>query len=180
MDKQHNTERLQPSLLDRLRDDEPKNKTESRDRGVLTDKKLRESVLRDIRWLLNSTCFETSEEELRNCPNVRTSSVNYGIRDFAGSTASIRNKTDLQVSIEEAIINFEPRIIPHTLKVNLLDKTEEAPVYELNHYDEHRRPNIVVLKIEGDLWAQHIPERLYLKTVLDLELGNIEIRTDGG
>ena len=46
-------ERLQPSLLDRLTDDEPPTQQESREKRVLSMHKLRLFVLRDISWLLN-------------------------------------------------------------------------------------------------------------------------------
>ncbi|MFN5622686.1 MAG: type VI secretion system baseplate subunit TssE, partial [Planctomyces sp.] len=45
-------DRLQPSLLDRLIDHEPQQTQESRDKRVLSLKKLREAVVRDIGWLL--------------------------------------------------------------------------------------------------------------------------------
>jgi type VI secretion system protein ImpF len=48
-------ERLQPSLLDRLTDDEPEVRVESRDKRVLSQEKLRASVLRDLTWLFNTT-----------------------------------------------------------------------------------------------------------------------------
>ena len=47
-------ERLQPSLLDRLSDDEPDNAVEPRERRVLSLRTLREGVLRDLAWLLNT------------------------------------------------------------------------------------------------------------------------------
>src|SRR3546814_19033242 len=46
-------DRLPPSLLDRLPDDEPEVTQESRDRRVLSVPKLREVVLRDLAWLFN-------------------------------------------------------------------------------------------------------------------------------
>ena len=48
-------ERLQPSLLDRLTDDSPQSKKESRDQRVLSVRRLRACVLRDLAWLLNTT-----------------------------------------------------------------------------------------------------------------------------
>ena len=53
-------ERLQPSLLDRLRDDEPSTQVESRDKRILSMAALRESVMRDIGWLLNTEDLESS------------------------------------------------------------------------------------------------------------------------
>ena len=47
-------ERLQPSLLDRLTDDAPHRRTESREQRVLSLAQLRESVMRDLAWLLNT------------------------------------------------------------------------------------------------------------------------------
>ena len=52
-------ERLQPSLLDRLTDDEPDEQEESRDRRVLSMSQLRQSVLRDVGWLLNTRSLES-------------------------------------------------------------------------------------------------------------------------
>jgi type VI secretion system protein ImpF len=47
-------ERLQPSLLDRLTDDAPESKDESRDKRVLNLAQLRAGVMRDLSWLLNT------------------------------------------------------------------------------------------------------------------------------
>jgi len=52
-------ERLQPSLLDRLTDDEPHSQQEPRDKRVLSMHRLRESVLRDVSWLLNADSMES-------------------------------------------------------------------------------------------------------------------------
>ena len=80
-------ERLQPSLLDRLTDDSPTERNESRDARVLSLKKLRECVLRDLTWLLNTESFE-SVVNLDSVPAVKSSSLNYGIPTVAGLTAS--------------------------------------------------------------------------------------------
>ena len=47
-------ERLQPSLLDRLTDNEPDRRLEGRDLRVLSPQRLRESVRRDLTWLFNA------------------------------------------------------------------------------------------------------------------------------
>jgi type VI secretion system protein ImpF len=36
-------------------------------------------------------------------------------------------------------------------------------------------PNNITFEIEGELWTIQLPERLYLKTILDLETGSAEI-----
>ena len=80
-------ERLQPSLLDRLTDDEPDVPQESRDKRVLSMRRLRESVLRDLGWLLNASRLDTLQD-LGDHPFVARSVLNYGIPDIAGLTAS--------------------------------------------------------------------------------------------
>ena len=59
-------ERLQPCLLDRLTDDEPEKSTESRDRRVFSLRQLRQAVLRDLSWLLNTPARGVDEVIERN------------------------------------------------------------------------------------------------------------------
>ena len=68
-------ERLQPSLLDRLTDKAPDTKSESRDRRVLSMRQLRQAVLRDLAWLLNTGQLETTDD-LEPYPQVRDSVMN--------------------------------------------------------------------------------------------------------
>ena len=58
------SERLQPSLLDRLTDNEPAKKEESRAQRVLSMKKLREGVVRDLLSLLNTTKLDVARDLL--------------------------------------------------------------------------------------------------------------------
>lgn len=76
-------ERLQPSLLDRLTDDAPNELKESREQRVLSLNKLRQGVLRDLAWLLNTSTLDTSQS-LDDYPLVSHSVVNYGIFDWVG------------------------------------------------------------------------------------------------
>ncbi len=156
-------ERLQPSLLDRLADDEPEKKVESRDKRILSFIKLKQSVMRDLEWLLNVGCLETTQD-LSDYPQVKKSVLNYGLPDLSGTTASNVDSTTLERMLRQAIINFEPRILANSLKVRVA------------YRDKH---NNIIFEIEGELWSQPTPERLYLKTILDLELGNVEVKGDG-
>ena len=47
-------DRLQPCLLDRLFDDDPRSRSETKQEKVISVKRFREGVKRDIEWLLNS------------------------------------------------------------------------------------------------------------------------------
>jgi type VI secretion system protein ImpF len=42
-------------------------------------------------------------------------------------------------------------------------------------HDSAGSPNHVVFEVHGELWGQPLPERLYLKTELDLEIGEIRV-----
>ena len=73
-------ERLQPSLLDRLTDDRPQDKNESRDARVLTVPQLRASVLRDLCWLLNCEAIGNLLDSAGRSAASRTSSRNCASR----------------------------------------------------------------------------------------------------
>jgi type VI secretion system protein ImpF len=155
------TERLQPSLLDRLTDDEPAQSAESRNRRVLSIQRLRESVLRDVAWLLNTTNLAESDLAEKH-PLVAQSVVNYGLPDLAGLTASAVDTAELEALVRQAIWDFEPRILRHTLKVRA-------------HSAEEMSHNALVFEITGELWAQPVPLELFLKTEIDLESGEIAV-----
>jgi type VI secretion system protein ImpF len=156
-------ERLQPALLDRLTDDEPDKQVEPRENRVLSKRKLRESVLRDLGWLFNSTRFE-SRDALAQVPFVRTSVVNYGLPAMSGAVASSLDITDLARAIREAILTYEPRIIASTLAIETL--------LEGGNLDHH---NVIGVKIHGQLWAQPVPLEFLVRTDFDLETGSVRI-----
>ena len=81
-------ERLQPSLLDRLTDNEPDQQKEAREKRVLSMRKLRESVQRDLAWLLNTSNLETVQD-LDEYPLVSHSVINYGLPDLAGRQGTL-------------------------------------------------------------------------------------------
>lgn len=155
-------ERLQPSLLDRLTDDEPLNKKESRDKRVLSLKELRKSVIRDLAWLLNTNNL-SSVQELTDYPYAEHSVINYGVPEFSGRPSSNFDVSSIQRLIRQAVWDFEPRILRHSVKINIHTNPEE-----MNH-------NALTFDIEGELWAQPVPEAIYLKTELDLETGDVKI-----
>jgi type VI secretion system protein ImpF len=159
-------EKLQPSMLDRLTDDLPETQKESRERRVLSLKKLREGVLRDIAWLLNTVNL-SAVQDLEAYPEVEKSVINFGLPDLSGHTASSLEALELELLIKETIINYEPRINKNSLKVHVL--IDES---NMDH-------NSLTFDIEGELWAQPTPVHLYMKTDVDLESGNVLVRDSG-
>ncbi len=159
-------ERLQPSLLDRLTDDEPDKQKESADKRVLSMRRLRESVLRDLGWLLN--CGNLAAlQDLDDYPLVVHSVVNYGLPDLTGVSASGIDTAQVERAMRQAILDFEPRILRNTIKVRAI----------LSEGEMNR--NAIAFEIEGELWAQPMPLRLYLRTELDLESGTFSVADRG-
>jgi type VI secretion system protein ImpF len=157
-------EHLQPSLLDRLTDLNPDRESDTTEERVMSLRRLRESVIRDLEWLLNTGSL-ASAQELANYPEVRRSVLNYGIPDIAGGSASGKDTVRMERDLRQAILDFEPRILPGTLRVSVT----------IN--DEEMSSNTLVFEIQGELWWQPLPERFYLKTTLDLELGKFRRET---
>ena len=158
------TERLQPALLDRLTDDDPKNQQESRDRRLLSMRQLRGAVLRDLSWLLNTPC-RPQEDEIYEFPLVVKSVLNYGLPSMAGLSASSVRSARLEVAIREAIESFEPRVVPGTLRVQIGGGRDE---------DEAHRA--LSFEISGEICPLPVPEALYVRTELDLETGRCELK----
>lgn len=156
-------DRLQPVLLDRLSDDEPDKKTELREQRVMSLAKLRSCVLRDLSWLLNSVRFGASED-FSGCPFVENSVLNYGVPAFAGNSITHVGVAETEDAIKEAILRFEPRLLPNTVTVRLLEES----LSENSH-------NCIALEIEAELWCQPVPLQVYMKTELDLEIGAVRI-----
>lgn len=155
-------ERLQPSLLDRLTDEAPGVKQEARQMRVITVSKLRELMLRDLRWLFNTT----SLGELKNrdeFPYASQSVLNYGKPDLAGMHIRGADLEQIEDGVRRAILDFEPRILARTLKV------------KVQFVDGQEGSRTIQFDIEGSLWCQPTPLRLYLKTAVDLETGNMHI-----
>lgn len=156
------TERLQPCLLDRLTDDEPGSASESRDKRVFSSRMMRQAVLRDLSWLLN-TAQRIGPEDRENTPEAYTSVLNYGVPDLTGITAGGLDIVSLEKTIMRAVRAFEPRIMPGSLRITAAINENEMS------------GNALVFEVRGDLWAQPIPEPLYLKTEVDLETGQFAV-----
>ena len=159
-------DRLQPSLLDRLTDNDPERKQESRDSRVLSPNRLRECVRRDLAWLMNTTHFK-AVQDLDDYPLVARSVLNFGLPDLAGRTSSTVDAVTLEQSIRKVILDFEPRLVARTLRVKLV--IDDA---KMNH-------NSMSFDIEAELWAQPLPLRLFLRTAVDLETGSIDVIDQG-
>jgi type VI secretion system protein ImpF len=160
-------ERLQPALLDRLADDEPDRTQEPPEARVINTARLRAGVLRDFRWLLNAV--RPAEREIPpGLPLVGESVLCFGLPALTGATSSTLDAAWLRQAIREAILRFEPRVLPESLEVEVVG-SPSVP-------DQH---NVVGVEIRGLLWAQPVPLEILLRTEVDLEQGVCEVREAG-
>jgi type VI secretion system protein ImpF len=157
------SEKLQPSLLDRLTDEEPDKKDEPLSRRVMSMVVLRRAVLRDLAWLLNCPSKPLTDE-LNDYPLAARSVLNYGMPDLTGLTASGVSPARIVGMVRDAIHTFEPRIVGQSLDVSVLDISE---------HDTH---NGFVFEISGQLCPLPMPEALYVRTEIDLETGRCDLK----
>jgi type VI secretion system protein ImpF len=147
-------DKLQPCLLDRLTDEEPGKREESRHQRIVSVQRYRAGVLRDLEWLFNAVghfpdelagevTFSYYEEAYRSV-------LNFGIRQLYGRLAPDIEEIEKQLS--DALVVFEPRINRRSLQVKIsIDR------------------NVLSIDLTGELWVNPLPEKLFIKTELDLE-----------
>ena len=155
-------DRLQPALLDRLTDD-AREPGATDDRRVMSKAQFREAVLRDLNWLFNAV--QPLGPVAAAYPGVADSVLNFGLPPLSGQLASKVDVSVLERAIRQAILRFEPRILRDTLEVRAI-ATESV-------LDTH---NVIEFQIRGHLWSQPVPLELLLRTQLDLEAGQVEVR----
>lgn len=154
-------EKLQPSLLDRLTDNRPDIRTSTGGVRVLSMEELRAGTRRDLAALLNATGLGIVQD-LADFPHVQRSTLNFGMPDMSGKTASSIDVKELERILVRTIQEFEPRLLPETLNVKGL----------VNGQMHH---NVLTITIEAELWSQPLPQKLMLRTELDLETGELKV-----
>ncbi len=140
---------------------EPKLSSEAPKSRSQSLQELKQSVRRDIEWLLNSR--NTNAEIPEGLKEVRKSLAAYGLPDFTTmSSKDVDDRKELIDSVEDALKFFEPRIMK--LKV-ILDETDIVN-------------RGVRFKIQGVLRVEPTPEPVVFDTVLQTGIGEFEI-TEG-
>jgi type VI secretion system protein ImpF len=136
---------------------------EHSDKGVISMRRLRECVQRDLGWLLNSASLDVNED-LSRYPYVAKSVLNYGMPSFAGRTvSSIEPKVAAQ-RIRDVINIYEPRLS----RVQVIPEQTTTP-------DEMT----LSFRIEADLWGQPVAQHLVLRTSIDIESGDVRVTEAG-
>jgi len=161
MEQQANN-RLQPCLLQRLTDDDPKNRNETRSDRVVSLSKYKESVLRDLTWLFN-TSAHIEGEPIHDHTDVRSSVINFGIRDLAGYVTDSLDLDAYRRQLIEALLAFEPRLNRHKLDVQFISDRDAG-------YSRGRKGTLR-FEITGELYAYPVPERFLARSQIDMETG---------
>lgn len=139
-------------------------------RGVVVSPEvLREAVRRDIEALFNTERFEchllltASEAEARpqppdldDFPEVRRSVVNYGVPAFAGRSARDFDREALAKELKAVLAAFEPRLKESATRITVSTSDKAAGL---------------AIEIDGLLIMAPAPERLRLRTMVDLDTG---------
>lgn len=155
-----------------------RHRAELESRGVVVSASvLREAVRRDIEALFNTERFQSTpllsamEEELvgdspaslDGFPEVRRSVVNYGVPSFSGRSARDFDRESLAREIRMILAAFEPRLRESSTKVEVTLGDKNVGL---------------TIEIDSVLIMSPVPERLRLRTMIDLDNGLA--RTDYG
>lgn len=138
---------------------------ESADRRALTMTKLREAVLRDLRWLFNATGID-DVIDLEPYAEVRRSVLNFGLRSLAGKPLSSIDADEVARRIRDAIRFFEPRL--GRVQVAPENRAGAAPGSDM------------AFIVEAELWSQPVAQQLSLRTSIDLDTGDVMIADRAG
>ena len=153
----------QLSVLDRLLDDEPKNREEALLTRAQTIRILKDALRRDLEWLLNTRAFpEPIEQEFEE---TGSSVLTYGLPDFSSYPAgSVQTKARLELALKRALEMFEPRLFGVT--VTALDARES------------KDKRVLQFLISGWLRMDPAPEQVSFDTRLELARGEYRVLGD--
>lgn len=148
---------LLPTLLERLRDDNPQKEVESPAEFMVNTTRMRE-IIRDALTDLFNTINLEQEIDRRLYPEAAASVINYGIPPIAGGYLSEIRWLDIERMVRRAILTFEPRIVPETLRVLPPPET-----------DSRRAANTLRFTIQAMIHMDPHPLEFALENDLDLE-----------
>ena len=158
------TERAaQPSLLDRLVDQDPRVSADAPTTLAESVRRAKAGLRRDLEWLLNTR--RTAIRVPDGLDELRRSVFWYGLPDVSSlSHDAPGDRQRLLRSVEEVVTAFEPRLAD--VRVSLVEEMTQA----------HRRELHFV--IEGTFLLDPTPERVSYDTVMDLSKGECVLRGD--
>ena len=166
--------RLEPGLREQLETAlglELQHRFERVQDRVLTMAQLEAAVLRDLGRLLNTEHLEATPEggarlDRARYPRVAQSVLNYGTPPVVGVTLAALDpdlERGLASRLQEAIVDYEPRLLADSVQVRMLVDPGEVERRTLR------------FAIEADLAMDPAPLHLLLTSVIDLDDGSAEV-----
>jgi type VI secretion system protein ImpF len=137
---------------------------ESPERRAMSMSRLREAVLRDLRWLFNASGID-DVEDLERYPEVKRSVLNFGLRSLAGRPVSSIDPIEVSRRIRDAIVFFEPRLSGVRVSPEIREEAEGMTITFL---------------VEAELWGQPAAQHLSLRTSIDVETGDVAVSDRAG
>lgn len=147
------------SLLDRLADEEPANRTDPPMTRAQSFRQFKTALKRDLEWLLNTRRTPApAPESLRY---LTRSLYNFGLPDISSlSTSSSRDRNRLQWLLESVVGTYEPRIAGARVVM-------ETPAAGMR---------VLRFRIEGLMRIDPAPEHVAFDTVLELTSGEYQVK----
>jgi type VI secretion system protein ImpF len=150
---------VQPSVLDRLVDDEPRLSGDPQITREESERRFRAAVRRDVEWLLNTRRSMYPAPEW--CPETRQSVYDYGLADTTGiPVATADGRKALLATIQATIERFEPRLT--NTVVRIVDRPSDTALQ-------------VHFVVQATLLMDPSPEQVVFDTVLEVGRGEYEV-----
>ena len=157
---------VQQSLLDRLIDLSPGERSEPASTWAQSVRDLKRSVRRDLEALLNTR--RTAQAATDALPELKASLYNYGLPDISSMSRDAHDsRVKLLRLVEEAISMFEPRL------TNVRAALVEDPAASATRRDLH-------FVIHAVLRMDPNPEPVMFDTTLDASSGEYQVTGDAG
>lgn len=150
---------VQPSLLDRLTDEQPSLLADHTTTREASERAFRISVQRDVEFLLNTR--RTMVTAGVNFPELMRSVHQYGLPDTSGlSFSNIEGRQQLTDNIADTLRRFEPRL--NNITVRLSDARQLSSPQ-------------VRFSISATLRMDPSPEQIVFDTVLEIASGEYDV-----
>lgn len=152
---------VQPSLLDRLTDSDPRSSADPRTTYAESVRRFKASIQRDLEWLLNTRRIPelVPEDWFEQVPR---SVYYYGIPDITSLSRDSRDSRSILLhDVEQAIAVFEPRLAD--VRISVVEAEGEQFRRELRFH------------IEATLRMDPTPEQVVFDTVLNFASGEYDI-----
>lgn len=169
-------EQLLPSLLDRLIDRTAVREYRKLDGRTdpaggaasgVSARFYRQAVIQDMEWLLNAV-GQGKALDPASWPRAAGSVINFGLPPFVGRVSKGAGALELEDLVRDAIIRFEPRLVPGSLQIALAD---DAAL---------QGSRTLAFDVAMEIRARPAPLHLRLRTEHDLDNGRVRIDDLGG